>query len=134
MNTAYGHSTAWDGDTLAGYALVMETRFRGRIPILFPMFELLDSIIYKGKALQDRAYFVMGQVGVAKPYRGGGVFAGLYRDMQERLSAHFDFIVTEISTCNPRSVRAHEKVGFQNTHEYTDPWDEHWILVALPLG
>jgi RimJ/RimL family protein N-acetyltransferase len=133
MNTPYGHSTAWYGDTLAGYALVMETRFRDRIPILFPMFELLDGIICKGKPLQDWAYFVMGQVCVAKAYRGSGVFAGLYLDMKERLSGHFDFIVTEISTRNPRSIRAHEKVGFQNIHEYIDPLGEHWVVVALTI-
>lgn len=133
MNTPYGHSTAWDGTTLAGYALVMETRFRDRIPILFPMFELLDGIICEGKPLQEWAYFVMGQVCVAKAYRGSGVFAGLYQDMQERLSGHFDFIVTEISTRNPRSIRAHEKIGFQTIHEYTDPWEEYWVVVALGL-
>ncbi len=133
MNTPFGHSTAWDGNTLAGYALVMETRFRDRIPILFPMFELLDGVACQGKPLQEWAYFVMGQVCVAKPYRGSGVFAGLYRDMQERLSGDFDFIITEISTRNPRSIRAHEKVGFQNIHEYTDPWGEHWVVVALGL-
>mgnify|MGYP006266272957 CR=1 FL=1 len=133
MNTPYGHSTAWDGGTLAGYALVMETRFRGRIPILFPMFELLDGIICAGKPLQEWSYFVMGQVCVAKAYRGTGVFAGLYRDMKKRLSVHFDFVVTEVSTRNPRSIRAHEKVGFQTIHKYTDPWGEHWVVVALGL-
>lgn len=133
MNTPYGHSTAWDGSTLAGYALVMETRFRDRIPILFPMFERLDGIPCYGRPLKAWAYFVMGQVCVAKPYRGSGVFAGLYQDMKDRLSAHFDFVVTQISTRNPRSIRAHEKVGFQNIYEYTDPSGEHWVVVALGL-
>ncbi len=130
MNTPYQHSLAWAGEELAGYALVMETRFRDRIPILFPMFELLDGIPCQGKPLKQWAYFVMGQVCVDKPYRGKGVFAGLYQDMKERLSLHFDFVVTEISTRNPRSIRAHEKVGFKNIHEYTDPWGEHWVIVA----
>lgn len=130
MNTPYGHSMAWAGEEIAGYALMMETRFRDRIPILIPMFELLDGIPYRGKRLKDWTYFVMGQVCVARPYRGQGVFAGLYQDMKRRLASHFDCVVTEISTRNPRSIRAHEKVGFRTIHAYTDPWGEHWVVVA----
>lgn len=130
MNTPFFHSTAWEGDTLAGYALVMETRFRHRIPVLFPMFEILDKIPWRGKLLKEWRYFTMGQVCVAKPYRGKGVFKGLYHDMRDRLSLHFDLVVTEISSRNPRSIRAHEKVGFDNIHEYTDPDGKHWVVVG----
>lgn len=130
MNTPYFHSAAWAGETLAGYALVMETRFRHRIPVLVPMFEILDGIPWHGKPLKDWKYFVMGQVCVAKPYRGQGVFSGLFQDMRNRLSNDFDLVVTEISIRNPRSIRAHEKVGFKNIHEYTDPDGEHWVVVG----
>lgn len=130
MNTPYFHSAAWADETLAGYALVMETRFRHRIPVLFPMFELLDGIIWQDKPLKDWQYFVMGQVCVAKPYRGQGVFRGLYHDMRDRLSNHFDLVVTEISARNPRSIRAHEKVGFKTIHEFTSSDGEHWVIVG----
>ncbi len=129
-NTPYCHSAAWAGDELAGYALVMETRFGDRIPVLIPMFELLDGIPWRGRPLREWRYFVMGQVCVARAYRGQGVFSGLYLDMRERLSEHFGLVVTEISTRNPRSIRAHEKVGFENIHEYTGPDGEHWVIVA----
>ena len=130
MNTPYCHSAAWTGEELAGYALVMETRFGNRIPVLVPMFELLDEIPWRGKPLKDWNYFVMGQVCVAKPFRGKGVFKGLYLDMRDRLSDHFGLVVTEISSRNPRSIRAHKKVGFETIHEYTDPEGEHWVVVG----
>lgn len=130
MNTPYCHSAAWAEEELAGYALTMETRFRHRIPVLVPMFELLDGIPWRGRTLKDWRYFVMGQVCVAKPFRGKGVFQGLYHDMRDRLSAHFDLVVTEISNRNPRSIRAHEKVGFKTIHEFVDPDDEHWVIVG----
>ena len=133
MNTPYCHSAAWAAEELAGYALVMETRFSARIPVLVPMFELLDGIIWRGKLLKEWDYFVMGQVCVAKPYRGKGVFRGLYFNMRERLSTYFDLVVTEISTRNPRSIRAHEKVGFDTIHEYADPDGEHWVVVGWGL-
>ena len=78
MNKPYRHSLAWKEEELAGYALVMETRFRHRIPVLFPMFELLDGIPWNSRPLKAWRYFVMGQVCVAKPFRGQGVFGGLY--------------------------------------------------------
>lgn len=130
MNTPYGHSCAWAGSEMIGYALVMETRFQDRIPVLIPMFELLDGIPWNGKPLKDWRYFVMGQVCVAKPFRGQGVFSGLYHDMRNRLANHFDLVVTEISIRNPRSIRAHEKVGFENIYEYVDPAGEHWVVVG----
>jgi len=133
MNSPYGHTLAWVEEQLAGYALTMETRFRDRIPILLPMFELLDGIPCRGKPLRHWRYFVMGQVCVAKPYRGRGVFPGMYQNMNARLSPHFDFVVTEISTRNPRSIRAHEKVGFRNIHEYIDPWGDSLFVIRYSL-
>ena len=130
MNTPFGHSCAWVDEELAGYALVMETHFRHRIPVLIPMFDLLDGILWQGKELKDWGYFVMGQVCVAKPHRGRGVFKGLYHDMRSRLSPHFDLVVTEIAKRNSRSIRAHEKVGFETLHEYIDPAGEHWVVVG----
>ena len=133
MNEPYRHSAAWQGDVLAGYALVMEPRFRDRIPILFPMFELLDGIPWQGRPLGEWRYFVMGQVCVARPYRGQGVFEGLYQDLKARLHPHFDLVATEISTRNTRSIRAHEKIGFEPIHRYIDPDGEDWLVVGWGL-
>jgi GNAT superfamily N-acetyltransferase len=133
MNEPHHHSGAWYENRLVGYALVMETRFKDKIPVLFPMFELLDGIPYKGKRLADWPYFVMGQICIDKPFRGQGIFSGLYQDLKSRLSAHFELVVTEIATRNTRSIRAHEKVGFERIYNYTDPDGEEWDIVALPL-
>jgi GNAT superfamily N-acetyltransferase len=133
MNEPHRHSLAWSGSELAGYALVMEPRFRARIPVLIPMFELLDDLPWHGRPLRHWRYFVMGQVCVAKAYRGQGAFAGLYHDLQARLRSSFDVVVTEISMRNPRSVRAHEKIGFEPLHRYIDPDGEDWLVVGWPL-
>lgn len=133
MNERYGHSLAWENNQLCGYALVMEKKFRDEIPVLFPMFELLDGIVWRGKPLAEWRYFVMGQICVAKAYRGTGVFAGLYHNLRARLSPSFDLVVTQISARNPRSVRAHEKTGFEVLHEYTAPDGEHWLVVGWPF-
>jgi RimJ/RimL family protein N-acetyltransferase len=42
----------------------------------------------------------------------------------------YDFAITEIASSNPRSIRAHEKVGFENIHSYKGPDETEWIVVA----
>jgi L-amino acid N-acyltransferase YncA len=71
----------------------------------------------------------MGQICVDKAYRGKGVFELLYQKHREIFEKSYDFIVTEISTRNTRSLRAHEKVGFKTIHTYRDSMDE-WNVVV----
>ena len=115
---------AKDGDVLAGYALVMPVACREFIPVLAPMFARLDA----SARLKDRRYYVMGQVCVAKAYRGKGVFDRLYAAHREYLHGKFDASVTEISERNPRSLKAHARVGFEELDRYRDATDE-WVVV-----
>lgn len=119
---------AVDGPKLAGYALVMPRALKNSIPVLVPMFELLDTLSYEGKAVSALRYYVMGQICVGKDYRGQGVFRQLYQAHRERLSKDFDYCITEVSSANLRSMRAHLKIGFQLLHTFTDELDE-WNIV-----
>ena len=113
---------AFDGAELAGYALVMPVECRAMIPMLVPMFDRLD-------ALGVTSYYIMGQVCVAKPYRGRGVFDALYAAHREYLGARYQRCVTEVATRNARSMRAHERVGFTVLEQYRDATDEWALLV-----
>ncbi|TMB28884.1 MAG: GNAT family N-acetyltransferase [Deltaproteobacteria bacterium] len=119
---------AKDGDQLAGYALVMPIECRAFIPVLAPMFERLDA----NAEVKGRRYYVMGQICVAKAYRGQGVFDRLYAAHREHLRHRFDACVTEISVRNPRSLRAHARVGFEELERYRDAADE-WVVVIWDL-
>lgn len=123
---------AKDGDTLAGYALVMPVEARAFVPLLEPMFQLFETLSWRGRPLGDYRYYVMGQVCVAEAYRGQGVFDALYRGHRESYGARFDCTVTEVATRNTRSMRAHTRVGFELLKTYRDATDE-WAVVALPL-
>ncbi len=107
MNDACPHILAMNGKYVAGYALVMLRSFRNEIPILTPMFETADSLL-KGKN-----YVTMGQVCIDKPYRGQGVFKGMYLFYQKELSHSYDCLFTEVATANVRSIEAHKSVGFK---------------------
>jgi len=114
---------AKDGPELAGYALVMPVECRSFIPVLEPMFQRLEAL-----GTYRRRFYVMGQICVASPYRGQGVFDLLYRTHREHLSGRFDSVVTEVATRNSRSLRAHQRVGFEELERYRDATDE-WVLL-----
>jgi GNAT superfamily N-acetyltransferase len=113
---------AFDGAELTGYALVMPVECRALIPILVPMFDRLD-------ALGVTSYYIMGQICVAKPYRGRGIFDALYAAHREHLRGRYERCVTEVATRNTRSMRAHERVGFTVLEQYRDATDDWALLV-----
>jgi hypothetical protein len=129
MNTAAPQIIAKNGDEVIAYALVMPKEFSSFIPVLIPMFEMFEKLPYKGKVLTSYSYYVMGQICIAKPYRGIGVFEKLYAQHKETYSKKFELCLTEVSSSNPRSMRAHEKVGFKTIHNFDDKTDNWNILV-----
>ncbi len=132
MNKPFPHTIAKDGDVLAGYAMTMETSLRKAIPILIPMFEQIDACIVNGQPLSEVNYFVMGQVCIAKGYRGQGLFAKMYDDLCQRLSIQYDYIATEIAADNLRSQKAHAKYGFDTLSRYVADGVE-WLVVGMWL-
>ena len=71
----------------------------------------------------------MGQICVAENYRGKGVFDSLYQKHKELNGSRYDLCVTSVSTRNNRSMRAHERIGFEIVHTFRDQTDEWNILV-----
>jgi GNAT superfamily N-acetyltransferase len=135
MNEAAPSIIAKADGRVVGYALMMPRRFADDLPFLGPLFETLDTLSWKGEPLRSNPrWFVMGQVCVAEGYRGTGIFDGLYRTMAERYGADFDFTVTEVAARNTRSLRAHERVGFETLHVYRDETaGEEWHIIVLDL-
>jgi GNAT superfamily N-acetyltransferase len=114
---------ARDGAALAGYALVMPVECRAFVPVLAPMFRRLESL----GVFRER-FYVMGQICVARAWRGQGIFDLLYRAHRQHLKSLYDCSVTEVATRNVRSMRAHARVGFAVIDRYRDATDE-WALL-----
>ena len=55
----------------------------------------------------------MGQICIAKNYRKQGIFRGLYHFYKAELQYQFNYLITEVAAINPRSMQAHEAVGFK---------------------
>lgn len=113
---------------LVAYALMMPRECRALLPVLEPMFDLFDRLDYRGRPLNDYRFYVMGQICIDKAHRGRGLFEQLYHGHRERYRERFDLLLTEVSARNLRSLRAHERVGFQTLHTYRDATDE-WAVV-----
>ena len=80
----------------------------------------INDLPYDGRPLREHSYYVMGQLCVAKPYRGRSVVEMMYGLHRDLYSSRFDMMVLTISTENTRSVRVHERIGFTDIHVYND--------------
>lgn len=127
----YFHVVAKSGNKLAGYALVMLPASRGRFHFLEPMFATIEAAVFKGEPVKGKKYFVMGQICVDSDFRNKGVFRELYYKLREQMRQDFDFVVTEVSVKNSRSVSAHKQLGFRNINDQqTEITANDWEVIA----
>jgi hypothetical protein len=131
MNDAQPSIIVKDGETVVAYCLTMLPQFRNDVPILKTLFDAIDEIDYEGLKLKDYQYVVMGQVCVGEGYRSIGFFDGMYQKFREELSGKFQICVTDISTNNHRSMKAHARVGFIPVKDFHDAaLNEVWRVVV----
>lgn len=113
MHRASPSVIAKDDDRVVGYALVAVKSIRHEHDLLADLFDTIDQKEYNHLPLKDASYVVVGQLCVAKNYRGLGLVQQLYQYFKTSLSGEFDYCVTDVAQDNPRSLKAHIKTGFQ---------------------
>jgi ribosomal protein S18 acetylase RimI-like enzyme len=117
-----------DNSLVAGYALVLTWECIPYYPAMETVLTHMQSITYKGRPLTELRTYLMGQICVHPDYRGKGIVDRLYQFHRQAFSSQFDYCVTEISTSNKRSLKAHQKTGFCVIDTYRDEQDE-WDVV-----
>jgi hypothetical protein len=128
LNAIEPHIIGKDGDKIAAYFLAMTKTSRNDVPMLIPMFDQFDSLTFKGKKISESNYMAVGQVCIGKAYRGQGLFFQCYEAYRKAFESRYDFAITEISISNARSLKAHQKVGFEVIHTFKDEY-ETWAIV-----
>ena len=123
MHRSCPHILAKKGEEIVGYALAMVSDFRDEIPILVPLFELIDRL------LPDSKYLVMGQICIDKSFRGKGIFSQMYQYYRDQLHNSYDCLVTEVSSGNQRSLQAHLHIGFEHLYTHVENQEE-WITLV----
>ncbi|MFN3999293.1 N-acetyltransferase family protein [Algoriphagus sp.] len=130
MHELEPHVIAKEGEKVIGYILAMTKESRDLVPVLVPMFEQFDRLIFEEKKLSAYDYMVIGQICVGKGYRGQGIFDKMYELYRSTFCSRYDFAITEIALTNFRSLKAHQRVGFRTIHEFEDT-TQKWAIVLL---
>ena len=120
MNATEPHIIAKDLDRVVGYALVATRSVIGGHPLLDDFFRQTDTLTYKGEALRDVNYVVVGQLCVAKDHRGQGLVKSMYGLFKDELAGKYPYCLTDVDEMNPRSLKAHLSSGYKviSTLEY----------------
>jgi hypothetical protein len=116
-------------EQVVGYALTAFKQTASVHPELEPMIGHLETLSWKGKAVPGYRYYMMGQICIAREHRGKGIFDLLYRYHKTIFGPQFDLLLTEVSTSNHRSLKAHLNTGFTVIDTHHDHLDE-WAVVG----
>ena len=122
-----------DDDKVIAYALTVVNEARHIFPPMESMFKLFDTLEWKNNPLNSYRYYEMGQICVAKSFRASGIFEMLYDQHKKAYSNQYDLLITKISTKNIRSLKAHQRIGFQTIATQKDKLGE-WHVVLWDWG
>ncbi|TYP99926.1 acetyltransferase (GNAT) family protein [Tenacibaculum adriaticum] len=125
MHDVQPHIIATHQNKVVGYALSMHQSFKNDIPVLVPMFDVIEKTVEN-----SLNYIVMGQICIDKDYRGKGIFRGLYDKMKKEVFKNFDAIITEVDALNTRSSNAHKAIGFKELVKY-ESGGQLWELIII---
>jgi ribosomal protein S18 acetylase RimI-like enzyme len=102
---------AKDGDTVVGYSLVALPETARHHPLLADLVENIERSTYDGNPINN--YAIVAQLCVSKDYRGQDLVQQLYGAFRDHYAAQFTYCVTDVAQANVRSLKAHQKRGFQ---------------------
>jgi predicted GNAT superfamily acetyltransferase len=104
---------AVSNNMVIGYALVATKAIRNQHPLLADLFNAIDKENFNQKPLATENYVVVGQLCVAKEFRGRGLVQQLYNYYRQSYSHQYSYLITDVVQNNQRSIKAHLKTGFQ---------------------
>lgn len=124
-----------DNGKVIAYAIAMLENVANDMPIFDDLFYTVASLTYKNRPMSSYKYIFVGQLCIDKNYRGQGMVEKLYAFYKEKLKSKYDFAVTDISEHNPRSLKAHQKSGFEVIHTFFDNFtDSNWNIVVMDFA
>ena len=98
---------------VVGYSLVSIKAIRDEHPLLADLFNSIDRTVFQTKDLSKSNYVVVGQLCVGKGFRGIGLVDSLYKYFKDCYAQEFEYCITDVAQENQRSLKAHQKCGFQ---------------------
>ena len=102
---------AKDGEKVVGYSLVALPETARQHPLLADLVQNIERCIFEGKPVEN--YAIVAQLCVSKGYRGQDLVQKLYGSFRDHYANQFTYCVTDVAQANARSLKAHQKRGFQ---------------------
>lgn len=102
-----------ESNKVIGYALVFSKELKGKHLLLDDLIDTIDKLNYKDDVLANSNYLIVGQLCVAKGYRGLGIVQELYKYYKQIYSENYQYLLTDVARDNPRSLKAHLKSSFE---------------------
>jgi L-amino acid N-acyltransferase YncA len=113
MHQEHPSIIAKEGNDVVGYVIVTNKSVYGEHEEIDHLFDTVDAMEYNGQLLKNASYILVGQLCVGKSHRGQGLVQTMYNYYKENFSDKYQYLVTDISQANPRSIKAHKKSGFE---------------------
>ena len=107
-----------DASRLGGYLCASSSEFNRQFGLSGKLVSRYPQINFNGRRLDSWKSFVSGPICVESEYRGQGIFAGLYDILFKLVPEVYELAVVLVSIANPRSLRAHEKIGMVGLDEF----------------
>lgn len=132
MNEDVGVLVCYCEEHLAGFICVGSIDFNRPFALPGAMIKALSTLLYQGKSVTSYQCVIAGPVCVASAHRGAGLFGLMYDELHQILPKEVELITTLVSRANPRSIRAHEKVGMVTVGGFQFRDDDFVIMVREP--
>lgn len=131
MHQHSAHIVAKDGENVVGYCLALVPELLKDQPVFESYLAAYQQVSWKEKPLNEYAAVLVGQLCVAQEARGKGLVEALYQGFKKEHQQTFKLVLSDVSTKNPRSMRAHERVGFIPIHTFDDAFtQESWTILV----
>lgn len=98
---------------IVAYALVALRKEALGHPLLLDLVQQIDKCVYREQKLENVDYVIVGQLCVAKNYRGKGLSQQLYLKFKACYAHNFTYCITDVASNNKPSLAAHQKIGFE---------------------
>ncbi len=101
-------------------------------PLPATMVERFPTIKFEAKTLSDYQIIITGPVCVDETWRGKGVIEKLYKALYDEIHGQYQVAVVFVSVENPRSIKAHEKLGMSVVDKFEFS-GKNYVVMAVGI-
>ncbi len=124
-----GLFVALDGERVIAYVMAASWEYCSRWPLFQYMIERLGEVEFLGEELTVGNSYQYGPICIDREYRGTGVLEKIFDLARREMNRRYPILVTFINKKNPRSARAHEKLGLSVAEEFEFNGNSYYELV-----